>query len=258
MVISTVDLLARYHRLRAVQRNLHNVLTKRLPGHAIEEGGKRLGIYRGGVLVFDSEDETSVLMDYCIYDYRWDGLNVIERYVSQHPPKAGSDEKVLLDAMLEARYTLLVIEEIVRGVGVKGRDLIRGDSIFVMDVGMSESGVKGFVIACRIITPGNSEFSMTTGAGLPADSSILARINKEKPVLLGATTGEIARAVSPKPAEFSASVIRTLLEGGASSRIRYTDSVPETTMRAGPGVGRNEPCPCGSGKKYKKCCGKAS
>ena len=26
--------------------------------------------------------------------------------------------------------------------------------------------------------------------------------------------------------------------------------------RAPPKVGRNEPCPCGSGKKYKKCCGK--
>jgi uncharacterized protein len=25
---------------------------------------------------------------------------------------------------------------------------------------------------------------------------------------------------------------------------------------AGPRVGRNEPCPCGSGKKYKQCCGK--
>jgi preprotein translocase subunit SecA len=23
-------------------------------------------------------------------------------------------------------------------------------------------------------------------------------------------------------------------------------------------VGRNDPCPCGSGKKHKKCCGKAS
>jgi uncharacterized protein YecA (UPF0149 family) len=22
-------------------------------------------------------------------------------------------------------------------------------------------------------------------------------------------------------------------------------------------VGRNDPCPCGSGKKHKKCCGKA-
>ncbi len=23
-------------------------------------------------------------------------------------------------------------------------------------------------------------------------------------------------------------------------------------------VGRNDPCPCGSGQKYKKCCGKGS
>ncbi|HVP56538.1 MAG TPA: preprotein translocase subunit SecA, partial [bacterium] len=27
-------------------------------------------------------------------------------------------------------------------------------------------------------------------------------------------------------------------------------------VAAGPKVGRNDPCPCGSGKKYKKCCGK--
>ncbi len=27
-------------------------------------------------------------------------------------------------------------------------------------------------------------------------------------------------------------------------------------VREAPKVGRNEPCPCGSGKKYKKCCGK--
>ena len=26
--------------------------------------------------------------------------------------------------------------------------------------------------------------------------------------------------------------------------------------REGRKIGRNEPCPCGSGKKYKKCCGK--
>jgi preprotein translocase subunit SecA len=27
-------------------------------------------------------------------------------------------------------------------------------------------------------------------------------------------------------------------------------------VRTGPKVGRNDPCPCGSGKKYKNCCGK--
>lgn len=30
---------------------------------------------------------------------------------------------------------------------------------------------------------------------------------------------------------------------------------PETVKRDAPKVGRNDPCPCGSGKKYKKCCG---
>jgi uncharacterized protein len=32
--------------------------------------------------------------------------------------------------------------------------------------------------------------------------------------------------------------------------------VPETIRRESPKVGRNDPCPCGSGKKFKQCCGK--
>jgi uncharacterized protein len=28
--------------------------------------------------------------------------------------------------------------------------------------------------------------------------------------------------------------------------------------RSTPKVGRNDPCPCGSGKKYKRCCGGAT
>ncbi len=31
--------------------------------------------------------------------------------------------------------------------------------------------------------------------------------------------------------------------------------IPTTVVREGAKVGRNDPCPCGSGKKYKKCCG---
>ena len=33
------------------------------------------------------------------------------------------------------------------------------------------------------------------------------------------------------------------------------ESAPRTVQRAQAKVGRNEPCPCGSGKKYKKCHG---
>jgi preprotein translocase subunit SecA len=35
-----------------------------------------------------------------------------------------------------------------------------------------------------------------------------------------------------------------------------TDKKPDTVRRTDPKVGRNDPCPCGSGQKYKKCCGK--
>lgn len=30
---------------------------------------------------------------------------------------------------------------------------------------------------------------------------------------------------------------------------------PQTVLRESPKIGRNDPCVCGSGKKYKKCCG---
>lgn len=34
-------------------------------------------------------------------------------------------------------------------------------------------------------------------------------------------------------------------------------TVAQTYVRANPKLGRNDPCPCGSGKKFKKCCGAA-
>lgn len=38
-----------------------------------------------------------------------------------------------------------------------------------------------------------------------------------------------------------------VLQGGETIKV-------ETVRREEPKVGRNDPCPCGSGKKYKKCC----
>ncbi|MEE3117198.1 MAG: SEC-C metal-binding domain-containing protein, partial [Pseudomonadota bacterium] len=45
-------------------------------------------------------------------------------------------------------------------------------------------------------------------------------------------------------------------QGGQSGQ--QTAATPETFVRQERKVGRNEPCPCGSGKKYKQCHGKVS
>ena len=42
------------------------------------------------------------------------------------------------------------------------------------------------------------------------------------------------------------------VDGGA----KIGTNVDRTVRNDGPKVGRNDPCPCGSGKKYKNCCGK--
>jgi uncharacterized protein len=42
------------------------------------------------------------------------------------------------------------------------------------------------------------------------------------------------------------------VRGANTEAVRYD---PESVRRFGRKVGRNEPCPCGSGKKYKRCCG---
>ena len=44
-------------------------------------------------------------------------------------------------------------------------------------------------------------------------------------------------------------------QGGRWYYVDGTAPKPKTMRHQQPKVGRNDPCPCGSGKKYKKCCG---
>ena len=66
--------------------------------------------------------------------------------------------------------------------------------------------------------------------------------------------GEIAKRVA---------VAKITGEGKAAERMKDAMSAGgDTSLKKAPvrkteKVGRNDPCPCGSGKKYKKCCGAA-
>ncbi|MCL2085051.1 MAG: SEC-C metal-binding domain-containing protein, partial [Oscillospiraceae bacterium] len=46
--------------------------------------------------------------------------------------------------------------------------------------------------------------------------------------------------------------------GMSGARLDGDDAPPRRPVSKAPKVGRNDPCPCGSGKKYKKCCGFSS
>jgi hypothetical protein len=47
---------------------------------------------------------------------------------------------------------------------------------------------------------------------------------------------------------------KELVESGKLPDLPEGGPKVETYVKTGPEIGRNDPCPCGSGKKYKKCC----
>jgi uncharacterized protein YecA (UPF0149 family) len=52
----------------------------------------------------------------------------------------------------------------------------------------------------------------------------------------------------------NATSARAALQNHGSAARRPDDG--DTIRNAETPIGRNDPCPCGSGKKHKKCCGK--
>ena len=64
---------------------------------------------------------------------------------------------------------------------------------------------------------------------------------------------DLRRAEQAKITNTALQAIRSV--DGGQSTLENPD-VDRTVRREEPKVGRNDPCPCGSGKKYKNCCGK--
>jgi len=71
----------------------------------------------------------------------------------------------------------------------------------------------------------------------------------------------------PLTQEQSKAMLADILEGAGRAyryfkqdRVAQAQAVAQRSQpyeRADPKIGRNDPCPCGSGKKYKRCCGAA-
>ena len=256
-IADRAGIISRYKHLRAVGRNLNHKLVKRLSKEVLHEGGEKLGILRRGALVFNSEDESSVLMDYCLHDVRRKGCNAVEQYLIDSALDPESDEMVCLRAMQHALYSLFVVESVIRGFGVTVRDLLSNETILIVDMGFGSTAQPGLVFASRLLF--HEGFAMTGGAALPI--SVLPEDQRE------AMTQKLSQAVVPKDDGYfdPAPIIRSCLNQGCSSHVQYQEPTGRLVgrQRASESIpsaktSRNAPCPCGSGKKFKNCCMKRS
>jgi len=82
---------------------------------------------------------------------------------------------------------------------------------------------------------------------------------KEQAVLQGESSEEIDREIAEEEkenVEDASVVIKREQMANPTSTSGGSENSTSSTVRKGKKVGRNDLCPCGSGKKYKKCCGK--
>ena len=73
---------------------------------------------------------------------------------------------------------------------------------------------------------------------------------------LEAQRQEEARVQAEKMKAEQEEVAAPTAQGDGTGQTQGPPEKPRTVVREGRKVGRNEPCPCGSGKKYKQCHGK--
>ena len=248
--------IERYRRLRALSRELNHRILRTVPREAMLETAKAIGVEHDGQLWLDGEDVMSVLMDCCLYDWIDGGRSLVQRYAEAQVREAGTDEDFLLQAYLKAQYRIVRPQAVLPGAGVSVRDELSGEQLVIMDVGLSESGLDDRMhFATRTIPL--ETYSMTGGAALPMDAkakeTALRRLTEERLLVDGVVTD---------PHKTALSVVRACLESGLARHVRYDDlEAPQPQRsscqlrRAPRAPGRNEQCPCGSDKKYKKCCG---
>lgn len=252
-------ILARYQHLRSVGLALNNRLVESLDRDAIQESGRQLGVLRKNALYFDTDDVSSVLMDFAIRHARRDGRNAIERLLAESPPPPTSDEMTILRAACDLRYSLLEAKKVFPGFGLTVWDMLRDETGLLVDVGFSQTAVRGFVIASHV--QAIDDFWMTTGAALPVLPGFLRTLLREVTRRFGSAPEAFRSLSNEEHAELAALVIRTCLRKGAAESIRYGEPHFHAAHRSAPApvsrrvsVGRNDPCPCGSGRKYKNCC----
>jgi hypothetical protein len=213
---SDANSISEYLALREKTRALNHRLVKSISNPALQESARRLGLWNNGMLTFDEQDEISILMDYCIYDFRRNGANAIDRFLKHRQDELDSDEIAILQSFQRAYYSLFIIESVEKGLGVNVIDCLSEGRTFIVDLGFSKTASPGHLLATRIVTI--QGMTITTGAALPLPASALSAIQN----FLAYEIGSDLKGV--RPWTLSALIIRFCLEVGASSSVRYEDA----------------------------------
>src|SRR5262249_6073686 len=119
------EVLARYRTLREISKRHHAGAMKLLSADAILRHARRLGLAQGKTFILDNADELTLAFDLAIYSSPVDRSRAIDRYARSAQFAPGSDEALMLDAMCNARFAVVVVQGRHPSAGLIVTDLFR-------------------------------------------------------------------------------------------------------------------------------------
>jgi hypothetical protein len=167
-----MTIIEKYKEYRKIGRELNQkIMNACLDRNVLIKSARLLGIARGETLVFENEEETNILMDFALHDYRINKQNTIEIYRE----KIGWEneiEKEILDAFISSYTSLFKIISVSEAENsLTLNDILnKTDNIKLIDIALSKTATSGLLVFIRLIP--FKDFNMSAGMSFafPADS----------------------------------------------------------------------------------------
>jgi preprotein translocase subunit SecA len=178
----------------------------------------------------------------------------------------------VLEAPAETRPQLAgraILEPIERSIMLQIVDQQWKDHLYSLDHLKEGIGLRGYGQRDPLVEYKKESFALFQGMRERVDEEILRYLWRLRPIVQEGPAPESRRPVARRPAPVATNDARAAVPAFAGSfrgagaaaasprpaRVGGDDAKVRTVRREEPKVGRNDPCPCGSGKKYKKCHG---
>ena len=219
-VLGRAEVLTRYRRLREISKQHHSAALDFLSKDAVMSQARRLGLAQGKTLVLDSMDDLNLAFDLAIHTAPKDRSRAIDRYARAAGLSPESDEGIVLDAMRNARFSIIGILRRHDVAGLIVEDLFRGVEVWLVDEGLESSLPDGSALATRLYTP--EGFAMTAGVLVPLDIELIEDAIADTPQLLRNRREELI-----DDRRFAEAIYRVALASGLMEQVAYQDTISE-------------------------------
>lgn len=195
-----MNTVKKYKKYRKIGMKLnHKMMDKCLDRDTLNKSAKLLGIIQKGKLMFDNEDETSVLMDFALNDYRFIGKNVVDKYKEKYGCK-NEEEKNIFNALSVSYTSLFKITSISRSDNtLLLSDILNNkDDINLIDIAFSNTITHSNILLFTRILQFKG-FNMTSGVSFIFPSnmeSYLIRQFKKKSSKIKSNNKDVKRFVT--------------------------------------------------------------